>query len=1008
MAEKRAIVVGGGLAGLTATCELLEQGCNVTVLEKADHLGGNSAKATCGIAAPGTSWQKAAGVEDSPEAFIREVGGADSGGLQKVIATGAADLEWLVKGLSLESEIRLMLTPGHRVKRTIRTKSQFPGVVVTMGAVNALDVVSKKMPERLKIVKKAEVTQLLKEGKKVCGVQYVKDGDVQQIYGPVILASGGFAGNYKQQCPALAGLPSCSSTRMCGDGVRIAQQAGVAVQNMNRLAVFPTAQLLDPSGSDALYISDAIPGAGGIFVDADGKRFVDELAPAEVVVAKIQAAKKPVRLIIGETAAVEVAWSTKFYLSKGVMKQYSSAKALASEMGVPELTLTNTFTTFNKAAADDVKGLLNATQKAANFLGTTKRHYNGNPVQDGQLFINPADNIFAATISGPAVQYSCGGLKTQDGKTDLLGLYACGEVCDAGISKIYCISGMSLLHCIVTGRWAAKACAAELVNGSAEAATSFKDLMVSAITARSGDDVEGGEKVEEKDYSKMSKEDLIKELEEMKKNGPPAAAAPAAPAGISLEEVAKHNTKGDAWVVINGTVCDVTAWIPVHPGGEQAILAFLGQDASDEWNAIHKPGMVEANQDKGVKILGQLGGGGGAAAPVAAGGGGGGGGLTMTDVKKHNTKADAWVVVNGKAYDVTKWIDVHPGGAQAIVATIGDDASEEWNMIHKPGTIEKYLGTASGPVDMGAVSGAAAAAPVAAAGAVSKPPPSGDGGVGGWPGAIIFLAINILKQVISTVFFTGNFEMSVKPERTGTIRSACFLLFFTIVHAGGNFLDFWHGGPAEVNGESYFFDRQRMNELWKNIPIPFGLIELYLFFALLLHVTVALKRSYDITINYCLYSGRWNMLLSGLVVLTFLTKHLIDFRFATDYKLAEIRPPKNWISFDRLINGYVWTEDSESGVKLKAVNDLYTKEYEVFGNFNNVAFYQICVAIFVCHMCWGWKKMVPSDDMQIPTAHKDKVIYMGWAAAIAIGAMYSSLPWAVYFSTPIPVHHVEA
>mmetsp|Transcript_72074 Transcript_72074/g.134769 ORF Transcript_72074/g.134769 Transcript_72074/m.134769 type:complete len:1008 (-) Transcript_72074:112-3135(-) len=1007
MSDKRAIVVGAGLAGLTATCELLEQGCNVTVVEKGGHLGGNSAKATCGIAAPGTTWQKAAGVEDSGEAFAREVGELESGGMMPVIKTGAADLEWLVKSLSLENEIRLMLTPGHKVKRTIRTKSQFPGVVMTMGAVNALDIIAKKMPERLQIVKNAEVTSLLKDKSAVCGVQYLKDGEVTTVYGPVVLAAGGFAGNYAQQCPALAGLPNTSSSRMCGDGIRMAQQAGVQVKNMNKVAVFPTAQLLDQQSKEALYVSDAIAGAGAIFIDADGKRFCDELGTPEATVAKIQAAKKPVRIVIGETAAVEVTWSTRFYLSKGVLKSYPGAKGLAAEMGIPEMTLTNTFTSFNKAAADDAKNVLGPAQKQAMFFGNTKRHYNGNPVQDGQMFIDPADNLFAGVVS-PAVQYSCGGIIAKEGKTDVPGLFAAGEVCDVGASKAYCVSGMSLLHCIVSGRWAAKALAAAMANGAGKAPTgTFKDLMVSAITA-SGESAEG-DVADDKDYSKMSKEELIKEIEELKKNGPPAApAAPAAPAGITLEEVAKHNTKSDAWVVVNGAVCDVTEWIPRHPGGEQAIMAFVGQDASDEWNAIHKPGMVEANQDKGVKILGQVGGGGGAAAAPAAAAAGGGGGMGMDEVKKHNTKADAWVVVNGRAYDVTKWIDVHPGGAQAIIATIGDDASEEWNMIHKPGTIEKYLGTASGPVDKGAVSGAAAvAAPAAAAGAPSKPPPEGDGGVRGWPGAIIFLLINILKQVISTIFFTGNFDLSIKGERTGTIRSACFLLFFTIVHAGGNFLDFWHGGPEEVNGEDYFFDRQRINELWKNVPIPFGFIELYLFFALCLHVSVALKRSYDITIGYCLYTGRWNMLLSGLVVLTFLTKHLMDFRFATDYEMAEIRPPKMWISFDRLLKGYVWTEDESSGIKKKAVLDLYTREYVVFKNFGNVAFYQGCVLLFVCHMCWGWQKMVPSDNMQIPTAHKDKVIIMGKIAAIFIGLMYSSLPWAVYFTTPLDVPHVS-
>ena len=42
-------------------------------------------------------------------------------------------------------------------------------------------------------------------------------------------------------------------------------------------------------------------------------------------------------------------------------------------------------------------------------------------------------------------------------------------------------------------------------------------------------------------------------------------------------------------------------------------------------------------------------------------------------------------VVNGEAIDVTKWITIHPGGEQAIMAYLGKDATEEWNMIHKPG-----------------------------------------------------------------------------------------------------------------------------------------------------------------------------------------------------------------------------------------------------------------------------------------------------------------------------------
>ncbi|KAF4706315.1 hypothetical protein FOZ62_012274, partial [Perkinsus olseni] len=58
----------------------------------------------------------------------------------------------------------------------------------------------------------------------------------------------------------------------------------------------------------------------------------------------------------------------------------------------------------------------------------------------------------------------------------------------------------------------------------------------------------------------------------------PAAAAPAN--GITMEEVAKHTSETDCWVVVNGQVLDVTDFLPEHPGGKLAIMTFAGKDAS--------------------------------------------------------------------------------------------------------------------------------------------------------------------------------------------------------------------------------------------------------------------------------------------------------------------------------------------------------------------------------------------------------------------------------------------
>merc|ERR1719395_460967 len=62
--------------------------------------------------------------------------------------------------------------------------------------------------------------------------------------------------------------------------------------------------------------------------------------------------------------------------------------------------------------------------------------------------------------------------------------------------------------------------------------------------------------------------------------------------GYSMEEVAKHTSKTDCWVVVSGQVLDVTKFLSEHPGGELAILTFGGKDATEEVNMIHPPDVI--------------------------------------------------------------------------------------------------------------------------------------------------------------------------------------------------------------------------------------------------------------------------------------------------------------------------------------------------------------------------------------------------------------------------------
>ncbi|XP_004490217.1 cytochrome b5 [Cicer arietinum] len=50
----------------------------------------------------------------------------------------------------------------------------------------------------------------------------------------------------------------------------------------------------------------------------------------------------------------------------------------------------------------------------------------------------------------------------------------------------------------------------------------------------------------------------------------------------------------------------------------------------------------------------------------------------IQDASNHNTKDDCWIIVDGKVYDVTQYLDDHPGGDDVILAATGRDATEDF------------------------------------------------------------------------------------------------------------------------------------------------------------------------------------------------------------------------------------------------------------------------------------------------------------------------------------------
>ena len=75
--------------------------------------------------------------------------------------------------------------------------------------------------------------------------------------------------------------------------------------------------------------------------------------------------------------------------------------------------------------------------------------------------------------------------------------------------------------------------------------------------------------------------------------------------------------------------------------------------------------------------------------------------ISYTEVQKHKSRDSCWVVLYGDVWDVTGFLDSHPGGSQIILKLAGQDATEEYDPVHPPGTLEENLQASSrlGPID---------------------------------------------------------------------------------------------------------------------------------------------------------------------------------------------------------------------------------------------------------------------------------------------------------------------
>lgn len=286
------VVVGSGIAGLTAALHAHEAGCRVIVVSKGALRDTNTRWAQGGIAAVTSPADSLAA--HAADTLRAGAGLADAAAVEVLVAGGPARIAELVaRGVAFDrttgGDLARGLEAAHGMPRVLHAGGDATGAVIQDALGAAVRAAGIEVREH------AMLRDLLVEDGRITGVALDLDGAAIKLRADAVVLATGGAGQLYAHTTNPAGAT--------GDGIAAAIRAGAAVADLEFVQFHPTALAV----GGPFLVSEAVRGDGAVLIDDEGRRFAfdahpdGELAPRDVVAranARAMAAQggRPVRL----------------------------------------------------------------------------------------------------------------------------------------------------------------------------------------------------------------------------------------------------------------------------------------------------------------------------------------------------------------------------------------------------------------------------------------------------------------------------------------------------------------------------------------------------------------------------------------------------------------------------------------------------------------------------------------------------------------------------------------